>query len=174
MRLEEILDMLGNETRREILHRLAERPWYVTELAQELEIGQKAIIEHLALMQQAGMLRAEVKRIEKGRPRKYFGITQDLILEIRIGHDLFDIARLKPGLDEEILSAFPGLRHITKRLEDVTKLHGAQKVRELELAYEELRAEEDKMNKAKKMIEYLMASIRGEMRSGESSEARLH
>ncbi len=165
--------MLGNETRREILHMLAERPCYVTELARELDVGQKAIIEHLALMQQAGILRVEFKRIEKGRPRKYFDINEDMILEIRIGHDSFDIARLRPKLDEEILEAFPGLKHITQRLEDTTTLHGAQRIRELELAYEELLAEEDRMNKARRMMEYLMASIRGEIRK-ESQGIRRH
>ncbi|MEE8167593.1 MAG: ArsR family transcriptional regulator [Candidatus Hydrothermarchaeales archaeon] len=164
MRLDEILDMLGNETRREILQLLSERPCYITELSQELNVGQKAVIEHLELMRQAGMLRAESKKIEKGRPRKYYGITQALILEIRIGQDSFDIASVVPGIDEEILESMPNLKLVTQRLEDATNLEGKQKIMELELAYEELQDEEMKLVEAKKIIEYLLGEIKNELK----------
>jgi ArsR family transcriptional regulator len=169
MRLERILDMLGNETRREILHLLSEKPCYVTELSQELEIGHKAIIEHLEGMQRAGIIEAKFKKIEKGRPRKYFTITQDLILEIRIGQDQFDIERLVPEIDEDILSSIPKLRNITLRLEDISRLTGAQRIRELEVAYDELEAELKNINEAKKVVEYLLGEIRNRLR--EESEA---
>jgi len=164
MKLEQILNMLGNETRREILQLLSERPCYVTELSQELDIGHKAIIEHLEGMRRAGMIAAQFKKIEKGRPRKYFAITQDLILEIKIGQDHFDIETMVPEIDEEILRSLPSLRNVTRRLEDVSSLKGAQMVRELEIVHEELDGELRNITEAKKVVEYLLGEVRTQLR----------
>lgn len=172
MRLEQILDMLGNETRRDILQLLSERPCYVTELSQELEIGHKAIIEHLENMRRAGILVARFKKIEKGRPRKYFTIAQELILEIKIGHDQFDIESFVPEIDEKILTSFPSLKNITLRLDDVSRLTGDQRIGELEIAYEELVAELKNITEAKNVIEYLLSEVRTQLRK-ESEAAEL-
>ncbi|MBR9689557.1 MAG: ArsR family transcriptional regulator, partial [Candidatus Altiarchaeota archaeon] len=40
----ELLDCLGNPTRRRILFLLADRPRFVTELSETLKIGRKAVI----------------------------------------------------------------------------------------------------------------------------------
>ncbi len=165
MRLEHILDMLGNETRREILQLLSERPFYVTELSQELEIGHKAIIEHLESMRRAGILESRFKKIEKGRPRKYFVIVKDLILEIKIGQDHFDVESMVPEIDEAILASIPSLRHIKRRLEDASRLTGANRIRELEVAHDELNAELKKISEAKKIVEYLLGDVRAQLRN---------
>ncbi|MEE9595070.1 MAG: ArsR family transcriptional regulator [Candidatus Hydrothermarchaeales archaeon] len=164
MRLEQILDMLGNETRREILQLLSERPCYVTELSQELDIGHKAIIEHLEGMRRAGIIASQFKKVEKGRPRKYFAITQNLILEIKIGQDHFDIESFVPEIDEEILKSIPNLRNVTRRLEDISRLTGAQRIRELEIAHDELNAEHRNLSEAKKVVEYLLGEVRTQLR----------
>ncbi len=169
MRLEQILDMLGSETRREILQLLSEKPCYVTELSQELEIGHKAIIEHLEGMRRAGMIEAQFQKIEKGRPRKYFTLTHDLILEIKIGQGHFELESLAPEIDEEILNSIPALRNITQRLEDIPKLPGGQRINELEIAYEELDSELKKINEAKMVIEFLLGEVRTQIRRENTS-----
>jgi ArsR family transcriptional regulator len=167
MRLEQILDMLGNETRREILQLLSERPCYVSELSQELNIGQKAIIEHLELMRDAGILEARFKKIEKGRPRKYYLINQDLLLEVRIGQDLFKVETLSLSIDDKVLDAFPKLKRITEELDEVQSLQGEEKIHELRRIYDELQYEKKNINEAKKIVEYLLGQIRNTIREEE-------
>ena len=59
---EELLDILGNETRSMILELLAERSRYTTEIASILEIGQKAINEHLRIMSEFGVIEPYVQK----------------------------------------------------------------------------------------------------------------
>ncbi len=165
MRLEEILDLLGNETRREILQLLSERPCYVSQLSQELKVGQKAIIEHLELMRRVGILNTEFRKIEKGRPRKYYGISKEVILEIKIGQDSFNIASLSPELDVKVLDNLPRLKRITRRLEGVSGLMGEEKIQELENLHQELMRERENLDEARKIIEYLLRQIKAELRA---------
>lgn len=87
MDLEAILDVMGCKTRREILNLLTQEPRFVSEISKELEIGQKAIIEHLKAMEELGLLKSSFQKIERGRPRKYYDISQRVEIEIYIDRD---------------------------------------------------------------------------------------
>jgi ArsR family transcriptional regulator len=84
MDLEEILDVMGCKTRRDILTLLREEPRFVSQISQELAIGQKAIIEHLRSMEDAGIISSSFQKIQRGRPRKYYNILQDIEVHIFI------------------------------------------------------------------------------------------
>jgi ArsR family transcriptional regulator len=88
MDLEAILDVMGCKTRRDILTLLTQEPRFVSEISKELEIGQKAIIEHLRAMEELGMLNSTFQKIERGRPRKYYGISQKMEIQIYIDRDI--------------------------------------------------------------------------------------
>ncbi|HEX3013944.1 MAG TPA: ArsR family transcriptional regulator [Methanobacterium sp.] len=87
MDLEAILDVMGCKTRREILILLTQEPRFVSEISKELEIGQKAIIEHLKAMEELGLLKSSFQKIERGRPRKYYDISQKVEIQICIDRD---------------------------------------------------------------------------------------
>ncbi len=87
MDLEAILDVMGCKTRRDILTLLTQEPRFVSEISKELEIGQKAIIEHLRAMEELGLLNSSFQKIERGRPRKYYGISQKMEIQIFIDRD---------------------------------------------------------------------------------------
>ena len=53
---EDILDVMGCKTRRDIINLLREEPMFVSEISNELNIGQKAIIEHQRAMENIGIL----------------------------------------------------------------------------------------------------------------------
>ncbi len=160
-----LLDMLGNETRREILLQLSKRPCYVSQLSQKLQTGQKAIIEHLELLREAGLLETRFEKIEKGRPRKYYEISDDFILEIRISPGFFTIEKLLPRINEEVLETLPNLKRITEQLDEITPLEGDDKIEELKKIYEDLQEEESNITEAKKVIEYLKNQIKTEIRN---------
>ena len=105
MDLEEILDVMGCKTRRDILDFLRDEPRFVSQISRELDVGQKAIIEHLRAMEEVGLLNSSFKKIERGRPRKYYGISRDLEFQIFIsqgvirvkvpGHQFQELQRLE-------------------------------------------------------------------------------
>jgi ArsR family transcriptional regulator len=84
----QLLDILGNENRRKILHLLASRPCYMSEIAERLDVGAKAILGHLDLLVQAGLIEASVDE----QRRKYFNIADNLRLEVFVSPYSFEMA----------------------------------------------------------------------------------
>ncbi|MCK9152555.1 ArsR/SmtB family transcription factor [Methanobacterium alcaliphilum] len=91
MDIEAILDVMGCRTRREIINLLREEPRFVSQISRELEIGQKAIIEHLRAMEELGLLTSSFKKIERGRPRKYYDMSHDITVNIIINQATFQV-----------------------------------------------------------------------------------
>ncbi len=83
----QLLDILGNENRRKILHLLASRPCYMSEIAERLDVGAKAILGHLELLERAGMIESSVD----DQRRKYFHITDNLRLEVFVSPYSFEV-----------------------------------------------------------------------------------
>jgi len=97
--MEAILDVMGCRTRREIINLLREEPRFVSEISQELEVGQKAIIEHLRAMEEIGILESSFRKIVRGRPRKYYDMPRDFSINITINENSFDV-----NISEDILN----------------------------------------------------------------------
>ncbi len=76
----ELLDLLGNETRRRILALLARKPCYVTEISDATGVSPKAVIDHLEQLEDNGLI--ECRRTDNRR--KYFSICQAQHLEVTI------------------------------------------------------------------------------------------
>ncbi len=83
----QLLDILGNENRRKILHLLATRPCYMSEIAERLDVGAKAILGHLLLLERAGLIEANIDE----QRRKYFHITDNLRLEVFVSPYSFEV-----------------------------------------------------------------------------------
>lgn len=90
--MEAILDVMGCKTRRDIMDLLREEPRFVSEISQELQIGQKAIIEHLRAMEEIGILESSFKKVVRGRPRKYYDMPNDVNVTISITRNSFNVA----------------------------------------------------------------------------------
>lgn len=153
MDIEQLLDILGNETRREILQMLTERRCYVSQISEELNIGQKAIIEHLEIMRSAGLLEPHFEKVEKGRPRKYFNVTQNFVIEVNLLSNFFDVKLHSPEMDERILEEFPRLKELAMGLSGAL-CDG--KTGEIERIYNELLAERQRLTEARKVIDFLL------------------
>ena len=114
MNLDDILDVMGCKTRRNILNLIKEEPRFVSQISRELEVGQKAIIEHLRAMENTGLLNSSFRKIERGRPRKYYDISQDIEFQIFIsqgtmrlkvpGHEFQELQKIeeKARMGEEV------------------------------------------------------------------------
>lgn len=83
----ELLDILGNENRRRILQLLSFRPFYFNEIAKRLDVGPKAVIDHLEMLERAGLIECYQDR---GR-RKYFRIARNTVLEVSVSPHTYGV-----------------------------------------------------------------------------------
>ncbi|HOU70496.1 MAG TPA: helix-turn-helix domain-containing protein [Methanothrix sp.] len=97
----ELLDILGNENRRRILQLLSFRPFYFNEMAKRLDVGPKAIIDHLEMLERAGLVECYQ---EQGR-RKYFRIKRRTVLEVALSPHSYGVRAYlsedTPGAEEQ-------------------------------------------------------------------------
>ena len=83
----ELLDILGNENRRSILRLLSQKPCYVTEISEYIGVSPKAVIDHLEMLEDAGLVESRVDE----RRRKYFHISRSIRLEVDVSPYSFGI-----------------------------------------------------------------------------------
>jgi ArsR family transcriptional regulator len=88
----EILDILGNENRRRILQLLSFRPFYFNEMAKRLDLGPKAVIDHLEMLERAGL----VECYRDDRRRKYFRIRENVVLEVVFSPHSYGVRTYSP------------------------------------------------------------------------------
>ncbi|OYT34868.1 ArsR family transcriptional regulator [Archaeoglobales archaeon] len=129
MEVNDILEALGNESRRKILDLLSRKPCYVSEISYYLGMAPKVVLEHLEKLERVGI----VSCFEEGRRRYYF-IDKSIRLEVVIsphkftasittesGHDLFEL--FKNIRDE--LRAIEELKH-----NSISEIYRALKISE--------------------------------------------
>lgn len=88
----EILDILGNENRRRILQLLSFRPFYFNEMAKRLDLGPKAVIDHLGMLERAGLIEC----YRDDRRRKYFRIRENVVLEVAFSPHSYGVSTYSP------------------------------------------------------------------------------
>lgn len=94
----EILNILGNENRRRILQLLSFRPFYFNEMAKRLDLGPKAVIDHLDMLERAGL----VECYRDDRRRKYFRIADNVVLEVAFSPHSYGIRTYRPQVSQKI------------------------------------------------------------------------
>lgn len=93
---DELLKIVGNETRRRILHLLSKEPHYILQLSRKLNVTQPAILKHLDTLEKIGMIENFGRKSERGADRKYYKIRDNINLEIVIGPEAFKVTRRLP------------------------------------------------------------------------------
>jgi ArsR family transcriptional regulator len=124
----ELLDILGNENRRRILQLLSFRPFYFNEMAKRLDVGPKAVIDHLAILERAGLIECYQNQ---GR-RKYFRIARKTVLEVAVSPHSY------------------GVREY--RFEEAPKLETLELATDMKLLQSELEILEDRRRELRKLI----------------------
>ena len=99
--LDELLSVLGNPLRREILARLAKERHYPLQLSKELGVSQQAIMKQLLILKKYRLVRiCEKKSTSLGPPRKCFESTGQFSIRIDIAPGDFE-TRLVPVQESE-------------------------------------------------------------------------
>ncbi len=129
MDIDELLEVLGNESRRRILSLLAKKPCYVSEISYCLKMAPKVVLEHLEKLERVGI----VKSFEEGR-RRYYYIDKSIRLEITISpHRFYTSLTSDKNFDEcmDIASKLIGdlnAKTISEMNEVIRKIEETQKL----------------------------------------------
>lgn len=87
-----LLDVLGNETRRRILNLISHEPMYFNQLAREIGTGQQAILRHVKILEDNGLIESYAKKSDLGAPnRKYYKVNSSFNLSISVSKDNFTV-----------------------------------------------------------------------------------
>ncbi len=113
MNVSEVLEALGNESRRRILELLSRKPCYVSEISYYLGMAPKVVLEHLEKLERAGI----VASFEEGR-RRYYYIRTNLRLEVVISPHKF-AASISDEANADIDSTLREIEKGFKLIEDL-------------------------------------------------------
>lgn len=89
-----LLDILGNENRRRIIRLLADRPAYVTEISEKLNVAPKSVINHLNMLENAGIIKSSLAECR----RKYYSISHSARLEISLSPYTYTITMVNTDM----------------------------------------------------------------------------
>ncbi|HID42503.1 MAG TPA: metalloregulator ArsR/SmtB family transcription factor [Archaeoglobaceae archaeon] len=106
---EEILEMLGNESRRRILNLLSKKPCYVSEISYSLKMAPKVVLDHLDKLEKLGI----VSSYEEGR-RRYYSINRNLRVEISITPHRFIASTVSETPELEIDEFIKNMENLLK------------------------------------------------------------
>ena len=119
-----LLDVLGNETRRKILDLISHEPMYFNQLAKEIQTGQQAILRHVKILEDSGLIKSYTKKSDLGAPdRKYYRVNSSFNLSISVSNDNFTvrnkgIEELRYKEAENLYKKFDELDSVTLHLND--------------------------------------------------------
>lgn len=138
---------------------LAEKPRYTTEIASLLNIGQKAINDHLRIMSEFGIIETYVQKQQRGSPRKYFRVDEKFKLEFTLTPGFFRVRILDTNVDlKSIFEEFPEFKELQRKVERTQKIRRIEQYRKV---CRELMEELTRLTQAKLYIETLLARARG-------------
>jgi len=110
-----VLKILGNELRRKILSLLSEEPNFITQIAKKLDVSQPAILRHLQILEDAGLVESYMQKNPLGAARKYYRICDSFELEIALHPEDFTVTR------HSSRSECVKLKEMTKSIEGLTQ-----------------------------------------------------
>jgi ArsR family transcriptional regulator len=87
-----ILDILGNSTRRRILFLLSKEPLYFNQLSKIIGIGQQSILRHMKILEDSGLIETYTQESNLGAPdRKYYHLASTFSMNMAFSKDGFYI-----------------------------------------------------------------------------------
>jgi len=145
--MDDLLAVLENPIRRKILERLTKETHYPLQLSKELNVTQQAIMKHLKVLEDYGLVKSsEEKSTAGGPPRKCYLPTKTLTLRIDLGPNTFD-ASMK-DMDGERSNV------------EVVKKHNNDIEDEYKTVSEETEDPHERLAKLTKLVERVNVEIR--------------
>jgi len=115
--MDQVLQIVGNETRRKILTLLSKEPHYISQIAKKLDVTQPAILKHLSLLQDAGLIESFWKKNPLGAARKYYKICDSVGIEIAINPENFKVTQRPQKMNcSKYLQMEPRIKRLTEEI----------------------------------------------------------
>jgi predicted transcriptional regulator len=89
MSVNDILSVVGNSTRREILKHLSNEPDYPLRLSKELGLGQQLVTKHLKTMEELGLVSACDEASPTGPDRRLFTVSKCVSINLEFTPNLY-------------------------------------------------------------------------------------
>ncbi len=156
---DELFKLLGNKTRRELLHRLALEPMFLGQISRELSIGQQAIIRHLRELIEQGFLECYEDESIRGPPRKYYRLSKTVRLTVQITPEGLRVIRVIPtakppeSLEERLQRQYPEIARLVSLTNQLSKIPNSLDRKQNAIAI--IRKLETKAKETKEISRYL-------------------
>jgi predicted transcriptional regulator len=163
---EEFFELIGNDTRRDILRSIAQEPKYLFQLSKELNRSQQFLHRHLQCLLDKGWLLHEIVEGPHGPSRKLYRIAKNLSVRITLSQHSFDIDMfdIHVGVTKSYTGNIPiHLEEISNDLS--TTLSGAVQRDQQDLA-DQLRVLNDVLTKLGSLESFILSkklTIKGEL-----------
>lgn len=122
-RIDQLLEVVENPLRREILLKLSRESHYPLQLSKELRVSQQAIMKHLKILEESGLVSCKEKKSDiGGPPRKLYTSTKQFSIRIDVGPNIFrnELYTLDDEKsDEEFFPQF---------VEEYSEIHDVEKI----------------------------------------------
>lgn len=136
MTLSTAVKLLENPVRRRLLQKLAISPNYPLQLAKELGVSQQVVMNHLRVLEEAGLVKSYPAPSDSGGPpRKLYVLQGRYSITMDVGPNLYDERLITFGeppedlpLPEEVKSA---LREVSREVENAAKKPEGERERAL-------------------------------------------
>jgi len=115
--MDKVLQIVGNETRRNILTLLSKEPHYISQISKKLDVTQPAILKHLSILHKAGLIESFRRKSSLGAARKYYRICHSVGIEIAINPKDFRVTRRHSKMS---CSKYMEMEQVIKRLTEET------------------------------------------------------
>jgi predicted transcriptional regulator len=87
--VDDILSVVGNSARRQILKHLSDEPDYPLRLSKELGLGQQLVTKHLKIMEDLGLVAASDEASPTGPDRRLFSVSKYVVINLEFTPNLY-------------------------------------------------------------------------------------
>ncbi len=119
-KLDEILAIIENPTRRRILQKLSRERHYPLQLSKELKVSQQAIMKHLKVLEDLGLVTCRPEKSDAGGPdRKCYVAAYNFSLTVDFAPNLFNVEMKPLVTSHDIAKEYEELEKEKKKLESL-------------------------------------------------------
>lgn len=154
--VEEIFYVLSNPTRRLLLKLLSICPHYPFQLARLLNISQKAVMDHLKVLEEKGLVvKLGCEKSNIGPERTYYGINSFLLVDFSVAPSLYELKILEAKREKESVEpVFGALEELTFKLKELVK-----ELEEINSKLRDLERERVKLLNAKQKVNIKISEL---------------
>ena len=142
--LDSVLSVIENPARRQILEALVREPHYPLQLSKELGISQQAVVKHLKVLEENGLVESYTEKSDLKGPqrRKYYPVqTFSIVVDLR--PNLFNAELISGDQTEEDLASAGESQDVSELREHMKKIEDELSI--LKARREELLAEKERL-----------------------------